>query len=677
VILSLRRRVLLLGLAALLVVCAAAAAAALLRESQWRDQLDQAARVPLQQAWAATSERARDTLAAQLDRLQREGGVGAAAGTPVDVAQLSQRLAQAASQAGLVQLDVYDRGRRLRASSSAVGATQPLVDAGSLLALAQAGATSAQHAGVRLREAGRDGGREGGGGPALFVLVRRLDDGSALAAALDLHALMQAAERQLGRPLALTSPRGLLLVGLPPPPDQRHTLLLPGLAPGDVRPAAMLQAARPESAAAPAPGWAPLAWLAVIPLVFVFSLAFALRRLMAPLLGPVRQVEALAEGRLQAGADDADTLASIEAGGEAARLARAAERLRTELRALDALRDERQRVASQQTRLLRQQLRALADMLDPAGRNEILAELGDEGTDDGRPQLARLATLLARLTTLVGTQQGRLLQLLRELQDSVHTRELFASLQQELEIARRMQQAILPRGAPPAPQVILDATMIPAREVGGDFYDWFMLDDRRLALVVADVSGKGVPAAFFMAVTRTLLRSTAAFVSHPAQVLARLNDELAAENDETLFVTLFYAVLDVQTGQLDSVNAGHNPPLLRRADGHVQALPRGRNPMLAAWPGLQFQADRSWLAPGDGLLMYTDGITEAQDAAGALFGEPALVAALATAGDQPVQPLVEAVRRFESGAPQFDDITCMWLRYGALGMAPVDRGKGM
>lgn len=637
---TLRRRVLLLWLLALLAVCGAALAATLLREAQWRQRLDQTAQRPLQQAWASTAAQAQKLLSARLDRLQQDPA------------------AIAVDADGPVQLDRYDRQRHLLASSAGANA-QPLVDAGSLLALGQAGAQRAQQAGVRLREASADG------SPALYVLARRLDDGQVLAAALDLRGLLQAAERQLGQPLALASPRGLLLLGPALPADQRHTLPLPGLAPGDARPAALLQAARPDAAAAPDPGWAPLAWLATIPLVFALSLAFAFRRLMAPLLGPLRQVEALADGRLQAGADDADTLASIEAGGEAERLARAAERLRTELRTLDALRDERQRVAAQQTRLLRQQLRALADMLDPAGRNEILAELGDEGTDDGRPQLARLATLLARLSTLVGTQQGRLLQLLRELQDSVRTRELFASLQQELEIARRMQQAILPRAAPPVPQVMLDATMIPAREVGGDFYDWFMLDQDRLALVVADVSGKGVPAAFFMAVTRTLLRSTAAFVSHPAQVLARLNDELAADNDEALFVTLFYAVLDVRTGQLDSVNAGHNPPLLRRADGRVQALPQGRNPVLAAWPGLQFQADRSWLAPGDGLLLYTDGITEAQDSGGALFGQAALVGALADAGPQPVQPLVAAVRRFESGAPQFDDITCVWLRYRA------------
>lgn len=660
-IVSLRRRVLLLWMAALLAACGAAAVAALLREAQWRDRLDQAAQVPLQQAWASTTAQARGQLAAVLDGLQAQPGLRAA-----EPAVLTERLARAAADAGLVQVDLYDAARRLRASSAA-GPAQPLADAGSLLALGQAGAGLAQHAGVRLREAGH----ASGGGPALYVLLRRLDDGSVLAAAADLRALLQATERQLGQPLALTSPRGLLLAGLPPPADDRHRLPLAGLsglsglAAAEARPAALLLAARPDRATAPPLGVAPLAWLAAIPLVFAASLAFALRRLMAPLLAPVNLVEALADGRLQAGADDADTLAPIEAGGEAARLARAAERLRTELRTLDALRDERQRVATQQARLIRQQLRALADMLDEGSRHEVLAELGDEGTGDGRPQLVRLATLLGRLTSLVGSQQGRLLALLRELQASVHTRELFASLQQELEIARRMQQAILPRAAPPTPRVRLDATMIPAREVGGDFYDWFLLDDNRLALVVADVSGKGVPAAFFMAVTRTLLRSTAAFVAHPAQVLARLNDELAAENDETLFVTLFYAVLDLRTGQLDSVNAGHNPPLLRRADGSVQALPRGRNPMLAAQAGLQFQADRCQLAPGDALLLYTDGITEAQDPAGALFGEPALVAALSTAGDQPVQALVAAVRAFENGAAQADDITCVWLHYDA------------
>ncbi|HSW05509.1 PP2C family protein-serine/threonine phosphatase [Aquabacterium sp.] len=685
---ALHRRLLSFWAVALVAVGAIVAVAALLREAQWRERLDGMAQIPLQQAWNASAAQAQATLSARLDEVQRlpelrAAGSGAAT---IDAAQLADRLARAAAAAGLVQVDLYDSHRQWRASSAASPADQPLADVASLLAMAQPSdgaaqradisdpaqrvgiADPAQHAhlpnptqyaGVRLREAGR----ERGGGPALYVLARRLDDGSVLAAALDLRPLLLAAERQLGRPLALTSPRGLLLAGLPPARAQRHTLALPGLAGVDGRPAALLLAARPDDAAAPPLGWLPGTWLAAIPLVFVLGLASAWRRLLAPLLGSARLVEALADGQLQAAADDADTLAPTQAGGEACRLARAAERLRTELRALDALRDERQRVAAQQTRLIREQLRALADMLDAAGRNEILAQLGDEGTGDGRPQLARLATLLARLTSLVGTQQGRLLGLLRELQESVRTRELFASLQQELAIARRLQQAILPRGAPPVPQVAIEATMIPAREVGGDFYDWFMLDERRLALVVADVSGKGVPAAFFMAITRTLLRSAAAFVSQPAQLLARLNDALAAENDETLFVTLFYAVLDVETGQLDSVNAGHNPPLLRRADGRVESLPSGRNPVLAAVPGLQFQADRCRLAPGDGLLLYTDGITEAQDAAGALFGEAALVTALAAAGPQPVQALVDAVRAFENGAPQADDISCVWLRY--------------
>lgn len=644
-----RHRVALLWLAAMVVATGATTLAARLREAQWQDRLDQAVQASLQQAWSASTRQAHERLLGALDRLRRPAGGDAAA------ALADRQLAQRAAAEGLAQVDLYDPAQRLQASSAGVGAAQALVDAAALQALRPP--SRPQRAGVRLREAGR----EAGGSPALYVLARRLDDGSVLAAAVDLRPLLQAAGAQLGSPLALTSPRGLLLDGAPVDATRRQVLPLGGLEGTGGRPAALLLVQRPALADAPPPSLAALAWLALLPLSFVAGLVYAVRRLMGPLLRPVQVVEALADGHLQAGADDVDTLADDETG----RLARAAERLRTELRALGALREERQRVARQQTRLLRHQMRALAETLHPAGRAEILDQLADEGTGDGQPQLARLATLLERLTGLVGRQQGRLLELLRELQASVQTREQLASLQQELEIARRLQQAILPRGAPPLAQLALQATMIPAREVGGDFYDWFMLDEHRLALVVADVSGKGVPAAFFMAVTRTLLRSTAAFVGDPAQVVARLNDELAADNDETLFVTLFYAVLDVRTGVLDSVNAGHNPPLLRRADGHVEALPRGRNPVLAAFPGLAFEADRCTLAPGDGLLLYTDGVTEAQNAAGGLFGEAALVATLADAGAQPVQPIVAAVRRFEAGAAQADDITCVWLRYGA------------
>jgi len=648
--LGLRHRVMLLWLSTMLLAAVAMACASALREAQWQQQLDQAAQMPLRQAWDSADRQWRRALADALDALQKDGAL------PVDPAALRARLATAAPLASGRMVEVYDARRQRVAMSADTPTLAPLLDGVALAALAAS--PRGDLAGVRLR----DPDSEAWGGPALAVMARPLSDGRVLAIGADLRPWLRQLEVALGSAVGLLSPRGLLLSGVPAASAKPVQLALPAPGAPLARPAAWLRSARPTPASAPPTGWAPWLLLAAAGGLFAATLALAMRRFMGPLLRPVALLEALAEGQLQAPAEDADMLA----GHEAARLARAAERLRTELRALDALRDERQRVAAQQARLMRRQMRQLADMLDADGRQEIMGQLSDEGTqglgDDGQPQLVRLASLLGRLTSLVGRQHTRVLALLRELQDSVATREKFASLQQELAIARQMQQAILPRGAPPLPQVSIDATMIPAREVGGDFYDWFALDEHRLALVVADVSGKGVPAAFFMAVTRTLLRSTVAFVDDPAEAMARLNDGLAADNEQTMFVTLFYAVLDTRSGVLDHVNAGHNPPLLRRADGRVQWLARGRNPALGAFEGMAFRADQVTLAPGDGLLLYTDGVTEAQTIEGRLFGEDALVQALQADGASPVPGVVAAVRAFEAGAPQADDITCVWVR---------------
>jgi len=652
VTLGLRQRVLLLWLSALLLAGLAIATAGWLREAQWQQQLDQAAQMPLRQAWASADRQWRRALADVLDAVQKIGPL------PADEAGLRAHLVAAVPVGCDCLLEVYDARQQRVALSSAAPGLAPLLDGVALAALARG--QQGDSAGVRLR----DSASEALGGPVLAVLARPLGDGRVLAIGADLRPWMRHLEVMLGSPVGLLSPRGLLLSGVPAPSTQYVQLALPAPGAASARPAAWLRSARPMPASVPPTGWTPWLLLAAVGAVFAAALALALRRFMGPLLRPVALLEALAEGRLQATAEDPDMLA----GHEAARLARAAERLRTELRALDALRDERQRVAAQQARLMRRQMRQLAGMLDADGRQEIMGQLSDEGTqglgDDGQPQLVRLASLLGRLTSMVGRQHTRVLELLRELHESVATREQFASLQQELAIARQMQQAILPRGAPPLAQVSIDATMIPAREVGGDFYDWFALDEHRLALVVADVSGKGVPAAFFMAVTRTLLRSTVAFVDDPAEAMARLNDGLAADNEQTMFVTLFYAVLDTRSGVLDHVNAGHNPPLLRRADGSVQWLARGRNPALGAFEGMAFCADQVTLAPGDGLLLYTDGVTEAHSADGLLFGEQALVQALQGDGASPVPSVVAAVRAFEAGAPQADDITCVWVRRG-------------
>jgi phosphoserine phosphatase RsbU/P len=650
----LRLRLILTGLAVLVLAAIGAALALAWRETQWVEQQHTRAAATPALLWQTASHVFRQTMATQLDALQP------LLSTTRDE-RLPTTLAERAGSAALQQIDLYDATRRLQASSHTP--STPLLDTVAMLRLGHAGQLIW---GVSLPDRDR----------ALLVQARRLPDGRVLAVAVPLQPAVEVMAAALGVPLVLHTLRGRALQpGLAAPAAGNGAdngadsgadtaamawLVLPGV---NGNPAAALHAATVIGPSVPPLG-SRLAWSLGAGVLLLGAVSvWAVHRLMSPVLRGVALTEALAEGRLQACADDDDQLLP----GEAGRLARAGERVRTELRSLGALREERLRVAQQQERLMREQLRGLADTLDPSARDEVLGQLALNDAADGEPQLARLASLMARMSTLVGDQQNRLLKLLRELQASVKSREMLASLQQELQIARDMQRSILPRGEPPTRAVALQATMQPAREVGGDFYDWFMLDPHRLALVVADVSGKGVPAAFFMAITRTLLRASAAFLADPAATIARLNEQLAADNEQTMFVTLIYGVLDLRSGRFEFVNAGHNPALVRRAGvegvAGIEWLASGRNPAVAAMAGVTFKWDVSTLQPGDGLLLYTDGITEATNGDGALFGEAALAAQLARGDAEPVMPLVRAVRQFEAGAAQSDDITCVWLRF--------------
>jgi sigma-B regulation protein RsbU (phosphoserine phosphatase) len=411
--------------------------------------------------------------------------------------------------------------------------------------------------------------------------------------------------------------------------------------------------------------------LALILLLGLVVFAY-LRRALRPLERSVQVLGALSRGDLRTALDDEDQALADEAG----HIARGVETLRNELLNLQMLREERIRTRQQQERLIRRQLKLLAESLDEASRGEILAALGPERAPDSAGsgnELADLARILGRMSGLVTTQQDRLVGLLRELREAMERQAMLVGLQQELEIARNMQLSILPRQAPATAAVDVSALMIPAKEVGGDFYDYFLIDDERLALVVADVSGKGIPAAFFMAISRTLLKSNALFLREPAEVMARLNEQLCAENEQMMFVTAFLAVLHLRTGEVDYVNAGHNPPLLRHPDGSVDLLPSGQNTALAVMEGLRYTQGRIRLASGDTLLLYTDGITEATDAAGVLFTEGRLVAAVRAhqpEGGALPAAVLQAVRAFEAGAAQADDITCVAVRYvGTAGVA--------
>ena len=400
------------------------------------------------------------------------------------------------------------------------------------------------------------------------------------------------------------------------------------------------------------------------------TLLFAfLRRAMLPLERSVRVLGALSQGDLHTALDEDDLALPDEAG----RIARGVEALRGEMLNLQMLREERIRMHQQQERLIRRQLKLLAESLDAESRDEILKALEPESRTgtlrDSGNELAELAGILGRLSGLVSTQQSRLVQLLQDLRAAMGQQALLASLKQELEIARTMQMSILPRTAPPTRAAKVEALIQPAKEVGGDFYDYFMLDEHRLAVVVADVSGKGVPAAFFMAISRTLLKANALFLDRPGDAIARLNEQLCAENEQMMFVTLFFAELHLRTGELVFVNAGHNPPVLRHsASNEVSLLPKGRNTALAVMEGLPYEEGRVTLAPGDTLLLYTDGVTEATNAGERLFGEAALLDTVRAHDDGPGLPasVLEAVRVFEAGAPQADDITCVALHYRGM-----------
>jgi serine phosphatase RsbU (regulator of sigma subunit) len=240
----------------------------------------------------------------------------------------------------------------------------------------------------------------------------------------------------------------------------------------------------------------------------------------------------------------------------------------------------------------------------------------------------------------------------------------------ELRIASDIQRAILPRNFPAFPErkeFELFAETIPAREMGGDFYDFFPIDQERLGLVIADVSGKGVPAAIFMAVSRTMLKATAMQTPSPGECLYQVNNLLCPDNDSTMFVTVFYAILNTRTGELEYSNAGHNLPYLLSSQGSVAMLDNPGGMALGVQQDTLYNVRRIRLRPGEGLFLYTDGVTEAMDPQGNLFSDARLKQLLLRIqGGSPIDLVYETVaevRDYAGGEPQADDITLLVLRY--------------
>jgi sigma-B regulation protein RsbU (phosphoserine phosphatase) len=252
---------------------------------------------------------------------------------------------------------------------------------------------------------------------------------------------------------------------------------------------------------------------------------------------------------------------------------------------------------------------------------------------------------------------------------STQEHDQLVSIQQDLQTAREIQQAILPKHFPPFPErkeFDIYASMIAAKEVGGDFFDFFMIDNERLGFVIGDVSGKGVPAAIFMAVSRTLIRATGLKGISTRECMAYVNNLLCNESVSCMFVTVFYGILNTYTGELEYVNAGHNPPYTR-SNGELVKLEMTSGTILGCIEDFNYQSKKIKLNPGDLLFLFTDGVTEAFNKDGQLYGEERLEEYLKGNLPVEVEEVVKGcnsdVSAFAANTAQSDDITILAIRF--------------
>ena len=244
------------------------------------------------------------------------------------------------------------------------------------------------------------------------------------------------------------------------------------------------------------------------------------------------------------------------------------------------------------------------------------------------------------------------------------------SLKKDLTLACEIQQYFLPREFPPFPEdsdkLDIYASMEAAKNVGGDFYDFFRIDDDHIAMIIGDVCGKGIPAALFMAVSRMIIRSKGIQGMGAAECVTVSNRVLAAYSVDCMFVTVFYAIYNTKTGLVHYTNAGHNPPYLLHADGTTKAMPRERNLMMGAFSQAEYKEGTLQLEQGDTLVMYTDGVTEAMNTTKEEFGTERFEKILGSVADKSSQQIIEAVKAgiadFVNDAEQSDDITMLILK---------------
>ena len=428
----------------------------------------------------------------------------------------------------------------------------------------------------------------------------------------------------------------------------------------------------------------------------LIGLGYYMSRSFAPLTDGVGVLNALSHGDLHARVE------GVGGRDEVGRIAGAVNVFRVSLVAFDRFRRSRERQRHRQERFIRRGMIQLADTLDEEERVTVLEELdqlevlvrgapdnGDgvmsiaDATGSASAALTRESDSLAMTALAFQKMSERVQSQNRSLREALAAKNAFIALQKELDIAARVQLSLLPDSALASRAFEITGVMRPAKEVGGDFYDFFRLDRYHVGVAVADVSGKGVPAGLFMVMARTLMRATAIqHVDKPGLILQRVNDFLEQNNDEDLFVTLFYGVLDERTGGFHYANGGHNPPILVTRDG-AEPLETTAGVALGMFDGLDYADARVAMAPGSRLVLFSDGVTEAFNDSDEAFGDDRLLDAARTLPEeqgphQDVTDIVAAVDEFTGQAPQFDDITCVVLVYkgrGSDGSGPESRTR--
>ena len=332
--------------------------------------------------------------------------------------------------------------------------------------------------------------------------------------------------------------------------------------------------------------------------------------------------------------------------------------------------------------LMVQAARAVEDGRQPEPR--VAASL--RNTSLTRDEYGELAGVVLDMAREVGAREIRLNALVdeRTVELSEKNRALEDTQQEirnDLEMAHSVQAALVPSELPEDPRAGVAAFMTPALDVGGDFYDAFITDHGHLAFAIADVSGKGVASALMMAVGRALLRSAANQHPDPSMAIAETNDQLCSMNPKELFITAFFGVIDLELGTLTYVNAGHDPPYLMRPNEAPEMIPMTGGLALGVLPELNYTETTIPLDEGASMFLYTDGITEAENATGQQFGRERLDDKLSSLNGEGPQELMDSVlsdlRTFSGDAKQFDDITCMALRFvGGAVEEPFIPGRG-